>query len=247
MGSFANSMFSVLLGWIKTAFGWVWNAMFNAEDGGLIGWIGENWLGLIIALSVGCMAVDVVVHLLRWRPYKVWASFFRRLFGKEETEEETAQFSGRMSREWHYADGTALTEEVDVPEEEWYTEELPAARISSVEMSQRYVQAFARPEKLKYQEELKKDQPVQGLEDYPQPKDKQAQQEEQQPTTRTERIRKRMARLTARPEGEELELRYRPAPPAVDKRDAYRAPFIPPQWKKPADQNHEEDVHDSAF
>lgn len=248
MGSFANSMFSVLLGWIRTAADWLWSTVFNAEDGGLIGWIGENWLGLIVALSVVCMAVDAVVHILRWRPYKVWASFFRRLFGKAEPEDETEQFSGRMRREWYYADGTARTEEVEVTEEEWYTEELPPARVSSMDMSQRYVQSFARPEKLKYQEELKKDQPVQGLEDYPQPKG--AQEETTvQPTTRTERLRKRMARLSAQAEVDELELRYHPAPPAVDKKEAYRAPYYPPQWKMPAQTGiaNEEDVHDSAY
>ncbi|MBP3637813.1 MAG: hypothetical protein J6K13_09700 [Clostridia bacterium] len=242
MGSFANSMFSVLLGWIRTASGWVWDTIIVGEDGGLIGWIGENWLGLIIALCVICMAVDAVIHLLRWRPYKVWASFFRRLFGKEEVEEP--QHSGRMSREWHYADGTAMTEEVDVPEDMWYEEEMPMPRKSSAEMSQQYVQSFARPEKLKYQEELKKDQPVKGLEDYPQPK---VEADSPQPTSRTERIRKRMARLTAPAVEDELQLRYRPVPPAVDKNEAYRAPFYPPQWKKTADAAREEETHDNAF
>lgn len=241
MGSFANSMFSVLLGWIRTASGWLWNAMIGDGDGGLISWIGENWLGLIIALCVICVAVDAVIHLLRWRPYKVWASFFRRMFGKEEA---APQHSGRMSREWHYADGTAMTEEVDVPENVWYEEEMPMPRKSSAEMSQRYVQSFARPDKLKYQEELKKDQPVKGLEDYPQPK---AEEDSQQPTSRTERIRKRMARLTAPAAEDELQLRYRPVPPAVDKNEAYRAPFYPPQWKKSADEAREEETHDNAF
>lgn len=246
MGSFANSMFSVLLGWIRTASGWLWNAMFNADDGGLIGWIGENWVSLTIILCLGCMAVDAVVHLLRWRSYKVWASFFRRLFGKDEGEEE--QFSGRMSREWHYADGTALREEVDVPEEEWYSETAHPARISSSEMSQTYVQAFTRPDKLKYQEEMKKDQPVQGLEDYPQPRGKQeAAAEEEQRATRSERMRKRMARLAQPTPEEAMELRYRPVPPAVDKKEAYREPFYPPQWKKPADAANEEENHDGAY
>ena len=93
MGSFANSMFSVLLGWFRDAIDWAWNVMYNAEDGGLIGWIGKNWLGLIIALSLICMAVDAIVHLLRWRSYKVWISFFRRLRGKEEPMEDTSDFS----------------------------------------------------------------------------------------------------------------------------------------------------------
>lgn len=250
MGSFANSMFSGLLGWFRTAVDWVWNVMFNAEDGGLIAWIGENWLGLIIALSLICMAVDAIVHLLRWRSHQVWASFFRRLTGQKGPSDDTSEFSGRMRREWHYADGTARTEEVEVelPQEEWLPEEIPTARVSSAEMPQQYVQAFAKPENLKYQEELKKEQPV-GLEDYPQPP---AQEEPpaQPITTRTDRLRKRMTRLHARMENDdELELRYHPAPPAVDRREAYHEPYIPPQWRKPAavGADNKEETHDSAF
>lgn len=247
MGSFANSMFSVLLGWLRGAADWVWKVLFNAEDGGLIGWIGENWISLIITLCIACMVVDAVVHLLRWRPYKVWASFFRRLLGKTEDGADTGEFSGRLRREWYYADGTARTEEVEIPQAEWHEDELPLTRVSSAEMPQQYVQAFARPEKLKYQEELKKEQPVQGLEDYPQPRSTQA---EQPTSTHTERMRKRMARLNAYLDGdEELPLRYRSVPPAVDKDEAYRAPYYPPQWRKPqaGAEANEEDMHDSAY
>lgn len=249
MGSFANSMFSGLLGWFRDTVGWVWSVLFNAEDGGLIGWIGENWLGLIISLCVICVLIDGIVHLLRWRSDKVWLSFLRRVTGKEDTMEDTDAFSGRMRREWYYADGTARSEEVemDVPQDEWYPEELPAARVSSADMDQQYVQNYARPPKLKYQEELRKDQPV-GLEDYPQPA--KTEQPAQRTTTRADRLRKRMARLSARlDDADEMEYRYRPVPPAVNKRDAYHEPFIPPQWKKPANVGtaNEEESHDQAF
>lgn len=251
MGSFANSMFSGLLGWFRDAIDWAWHVLFNAGDGGLVGWIGDHWLGLIIALSVICMAVDVVVHLLRWRSYKVWFSFLRRLRGKKDVSEDTGGYSGRMRREWHYADGTARSEEVavELPGEEWYPEELPAARVSSAEMDQQYVQAFAKPEKLKYQEEMKKEQPV-GLEDYPQPAPVQMETPAPRRASRSERLQKRMARLNAYLDSDdEMELRYRPVPPPVDKRDAYHEPFIPPQWKRPADVGtaNEEETHDDAF
>ncbi|MBR2717938.1 MAG: hypothetical protein IKB78_01390 [Clostridia bacterium] len=243
MGSFANGMFSVLLGWVHGAAGWAWKVLFNEEDGGLISWIGENWLGLIIALCVICMAVDAVIHLLRWRSHRVWISFFRRLTGKADQGQDTGGFSGRMRREVYYADGTAHTEEVEVPQEEWFDQPQSASRLSSAEMPEEYVQAYKRPKQLKYQEEMNKELPVQGLEDYPQP----PRAEEQQPAAPR---RKRMARLHAYLDGDdEMELRYRPVPPAVNKRDAYHEPFIPPQWKKPANTGaaNEEDTHDSAY
>ena len=234
-------MFSVLLGWVRSAADWAWKVLFNEEDGGLISWIGGNWVGLIIALCIICMAVDAVVHLLRWRSHRVWISFFRRLMGKEEPQQDTGGFSGRMRREVYYADGTARTEEVEVPQEEWYDQPAHAPRVSSQEMPEEYVHTFRKPRRLKYQEEMNKELPVQGLEDYPQP---QQAEEPAQPR------RKRMARLHAGLDSnDELQLRYRPVPPAVDKREAYHEPFIPPQWKKPANTGaaNEEDFHDSAY
>lgn len=242
MGTFAYSMFSGMLSWFRTAVNWLWNTLVSPENGGLISWIGENWLWLIIGLSVICMCEDMLVHLLRWRPDKVWVSFFRRMFAREDEEDTPDPASGKMRREWHYADGTARTEEVEVPQEEWPpVEELPPVPVS--ELPPQYVQSFARPENLKYQEEMKKEQPV-GLEDYPQPMPERP----RRAATRTEGLQKRMARLQARMnEEDELELRYRPAPPAVDKREAYHQPYIPPQWKRPgpvgASQEEDEDEH----
>ena len=112
MGSFANSMFIVLLDWFKGAVELLWNALFNAEEGGAIEWIGQHWLGLVIALSLACMLVDLLVHLLRWQPHKVWARFFRRIRGKSDAMQDTGGYAARMRREWHYADGTARSEEI---------------------------------------------------------------------------------------------------------------------------------------
>ena len=46
MGSFANSVFSVLLGWIRTAVNEFWNILSSGEGGGMLAWIGENWKAL---------------------------------------------------------------------------------------------------------------------------------------------------------------------------------------------------------
>ena len=78
MGSFANSVFNMLLGWIRAAASSLWGALTGrGED--FLTWIGENWLAVTIAICAVCTLIDVVVHILRWRPHRVWASFFRRL------------------------------------------------------------------------------------------------------------------------------------------------------------------------
>jgi len=267
MGNFANSMFSVMLSWVRAAVNWIWQFFSSEDNGGFFTWVGENWVGVTITLCVVCMAVDFIVHMFRWQPYKVWASFLRRLLGRDRPgdDEPALRRCARprhprrvVQREVFYADGTARREEVEQPledeEDAWYAPDVPPARVSSADMSQQYVMQFARPQEnmpsppmnLQYQQELDKVQPLEGLEDYPQPvlvvpEIPQAEEEmpHEPPMTQTERIRKRMARLNLQHflhnDEDELNLRYKPAPPAVDKHEAYGKPYYPPQWQRPGD------------
>ena len=266
MVSFANSMFSVLLGWVRGAVNWLWGLCTSEESSGLTAWLGEHWLGLAAALCVVGMLADLVVSMVRWQPYKVWASFLRRLFRRRKRQEEPAP-SRHVRREWVYPDGTARAEEPEeVPEEVWPAPgTMHHGRVSSADMEERYVMSFAPPEdyrhrtvqpaQLKYQQELDKQQPVQGLEDYPQPSEAPAETETSLPNEPSGRVNRRMIRLNAQRflnrDEDELQLRYTPAPPPVDKNEAYRAPYVPPQWKKPTDVGAsvrgEENAHDTAL
>lgn len=125
MGSFANSVFSVLLGWIRTAVNQLWRMLSSDEGGGMLAWIGENWLTLTVVLCAVGLIVDGVVYVLRWRPFQVWFSFFRRIRGVGvEADEWTppapaedplpapppapSQTTGPV---WVYPDGTARVAE----------------------------------------------------------------------------------------------------------------------------------------
>lgn len=88
MGSFANTLFTIMLGWIQTAAASIW-AAFTSENGGtLLDWIGRHWLILVIILCVIGVTVDLGIYLLRWRPIQVWKSYFNRLRHKDEESEE---------------------------------------------------------------------------------------------------------------------------------------------------------------
>jgi hypothetical protein len=63
------------------------------------------------------LLIDLVVHLFRWRPYRVWLSFFRRLTGRKERLQATQPDSGEYRR-WVYADGSTRLEEVAPAEPE---------------------------------------------------------------------------------------------------------------------------------
>lgn len=254
MGSFASSIFSVMLSWIRSAVSYVWNAAATPEGGSLVRWLTEHWLSLAVILCIAGVAIDTVVHLLRWQPYKVWASFFRRMAGKQAEMEDPEPSVRRrpartVQRHWVYADGTARTEAVEqdeyLPEEEAHPWQDVTPALPDYELDQEaYRRQFARPESLQ--------KPLAGLEDYPQPAPVQMAEElPQQPESvqqeevvepvrkgrRLSRESTRMAfqQLFASHDEDELDLRYKPAQPAVDKDQAYNKPYYPPQWKPPAE------------
>ena len=88
MGSFANSLFKFMLGWLQGAVSAVWSAFTNEEGNSLFNWIGRNWLLAAGILCVAGLAADLCVYLFRWKPFKVWKSYFTRNKGTEKPEYE---------------------------------------------------------------------------------------------------------------------------------------------------------------
>ena len=88
MGSFANTLFTIMLGWLQTAAASIWSAFTNEDGGSFLQWIGRNWILLAAILCAIGLIVDLGIYLLRWRPLQVWKSYFHRLrYGKEDMEE----------------------------------------------------------------------------------------------------------------------------------------------------------------
>ena len=74
----------------------------------------------------------------------------------------------------------------------------------------------------------------------PEPPEPQEPQEAPEPVSRGRRVVRRSTKaafqqLFSSHDEDELDLRYKPAQPAVDKAQAYNKPYYPPQWKPPAD------------
>lgn len=85
MGSFANSLFTILLGWLQGAVSAVWNAFTTENGNSFFTWIGKNWLLIAGVLCLTGLAADFCVYLFRWKPYKVWKSFFKPGKGERRT------------------------------------------------------------------------------------------------------------------------------------------------------------------
>ena len=75
----ANGILTVVFGWVPSFATSVWNWFSGKQDGGLFAWLAEHWKSLVLAIALIALVVDLAVYLIRWRPYRVWISFFRRL------------------------------------------------------------------------------------------------------------------------------------------------------------------------
>ena len=111
MGNFANTLFSVLLGWVQSAVAWLWKIIGADGAEGLMGWVLDNWLALVVILCILGLAVDFVVYLFRWQPYRVWRSNKKQRKPSPEPEAE----AGEEALQWVYADGAVQPEAAPQP------------------------------------------------------------------------------------------------------------------------------------
>ncbi len=91
MGSFANTLFSGLLGWVESLARAVWNAFSSGQSGTFLTWIGKNWMFLAAGLCAIGLIFDLSVYMVRWRPYRVWRSFWQQRRRNRETEAESEE------------------------------------------------------------------------------------------------------------------------------------------------------------
>lgn len=79
MGGLANSVFNLLLGWVRGLIDGVWKLINTPSASNGLRWIGDHWLLLVAILAVGGIVMDFFVWMIRWRPYYVWRSSMARL------------------------------------------------------------------------------------------------------------------------------------------------------------------------
>lgn len=95
MNAFANTLFSLLLSWVKGLVQSVWG-MFSGGADGFFVWLGDHWLGLVVFICLLGAAADLMVWLLRWRPDLVWRTkvrrFRARLSGQEMDNRDQQNF-----------------------------------------------------------------------------------------------------------------------------------------------------------
>ena len=240
MGSFANTLFTIMLGWIQAAASAIWSAFTTENGGSFLQWIGRNWFILAVILCVIGMVIDFGIYLLRWRPVRVWKSFFRRLqHGKEEAEEpeqtvETpAPAGGHFRNEEEPArqsDSLPLTAEAE-PEDfsRWAQEEPEPIPVPETMLKRPIITGagYTVPEDSPYR------RPAAEMPTEPIIEERRTDEPENRPEIMTQRKRKRrliVGDLFTDPE-EELYQYERPQQ-LIDKDKAYCQPVYPRNWKK---------------
>lgn len=78
MGTLGNSIFRSMLGWIRTVSVEIWNTLSSGDGETMFQWIGAHWKIMAAVICLIGLAVDLVVYLFRWQPYRVWRGFFHR-------------------------------------------------------------------------------------------------------------------------------------------------------------------------
>ena len=126
MGSFANTLFRVMLGWLQGIISAVWSAFTSEKGGSLLTWIGKHWIPIAAILCIIGLVSDLGVYIIRWKPYKVWKSFF---FRKKEEEEPVPERRPLMNEK------PVRRRKPEAPAEPSYTEnmrEIPEAEPEEV-------------------------------------------------------------------------------------------------------------------
>ena len=97
MGTLADSLFSVLMSWVRALVGGIW-ALFSSEHTTVLAFLGKNWLWIALVLIACGLVIDWTIWLLRWQPYHLWAQRARRLLHIEEPEDEEEEDTPARAR-----------------------------------------------------------------------------------------------------------------------------------------------------
>lgn len=94
MNAFANTLFTLLFGWIRAGVQAIWSSVTQGRLSAFFTWLGDHWFIVLLILCAVCTVLDYLVWLVRWRPYLVWRTKMRRLFSalRGENRTEARQF-----------------------------------------------------------------------------------------------------------------------------------------------------------
>ena len=131
MGTLADSLFNVLMSWVRALVNSLW-ALFTTDHTTLLEFLGKNWIWIVAVILAAGLVIDWLVWLIRWQPYHLWARRARRFLHMPEPEEEEkgghkkrAADDGMTQDAQHAQDMSEEVFEDEQPEEQWLPLERP--------------------------------------------------------------------------------------------------------------------------
>ena len=102
MNSFASTLLSLLLSWLRSLIGHFWRLLESDQGQALLPFLRDNWPHILLIICIGGFVIDRVVYFFRWRPDYVWATnlarWKRRLSGEEKSEKESEEKSEKENK-----------------------------------------------------------------------------------------------------------------------------------------------------
>ena len=97
MGTLTDSLFTVLMSWVRGLVNALW-ALFSSDHTTALEFLGKHWLLIAAVLIAAGLVIDWIIWLLRWQPYHLWAQRARRLLHIEAPEDEEEEDTPARAR-----------------------------------------------------------------------------------------------------------------------------------------------------
>lgn len=147
-----DSLFTLLLGWVRSAVSAIWTLVRSGGDSGLLSFLGKNWLIILAVIVAIGLFGDWFMWMVRWQPYRVWGTRMRkiaRVFGinrKPDTQKQPVNqyedYSGDASYEEPLQqENTDWTQSIDFAQEEPMQEEIYPIQLSQAQEEQAFMRA----------------------------------------------------------------------------------------------------------
>ena len=90
MTGIVDLAYTLLLGWVRLVFDWIWKIVAGEGAGAPLQWFLQNWKVWFVIIVVAGLAADWLMWIVRWRPYRLLMSKLRKKTPAEELAVEAA-------------------------------------------------------------------------------------------------------------------------------------------------------------
>lgn len=256
MSGFANTVFTLLIGWFQTVVSLIWSGLTDKNNENVFTWIGNHWIVIVIVLCAVGIIVDFSVYIARWKPFDVIRSYFDRKKNRSPASQDaTVQLPDRSisGPERNRRSETAYSPDEyrplfasnqsyqDISKESFPEEKYDQDSVSG--SAEPILQNRAESRNATEKHEIPADSPYRRPAEQTSVPEREtegvtdASDKVPEPVIRPRRRRINVSELFGNPEEEMI--RFTPPKPVIDQTEAYHTPVYPRNWKENGDSANE--------